>query len=343
MFRFKKAIGLVTVFSMTLVTLVGCVGKVSTPKLDKGETETKAPVKQMVFKLAENQPDSNPVTVGDVKFSELVEEKTNGEIVIDVYSNAQLGQETETIEQAKAGVLEMARVNTVVLGELVEQMGVFALPYIFNDDEHKYKVLDGEIGEEISKATEDYDLKVLCYLDAGTRHFYTTKNEIKSLEDMKGLKIRVQPAKIALRMVELLGAKPTPMNYGEVYSGLQTGVIDGAENDFVSYKTSSHNEVAKYVALDGHLSPPAVIIMNNKIFKGLSEEHQKAILDAAQEAAEFERKLMQDTNEQYRKEVEESGSVVSEVNKQEFQKAVEPLYEEFPEYKEMIEKIRDVK
>lgn len=319
-----------------LVLTAGCGGD------QKGNQPAQTGAK-VVLKLAENQPDSNPVTIGDQEFAKLVEQKTQGRVKVDVYANAQLGQETETIEQVKAGVLEMARVNSVPLGDMVKEMGVFAMPYIFTNDEQKYKALDGQVGQDIAKAAEKQNMKVLAYLDAGTRHFYTTKKEVKSLADMKGLKIRVQPSKVMLRMVELLGAKATPMNYGEVYSALQTGVIDGAENDFVSYKTASHNEVAKNMSLDGHLSPPAVLLINKGVFEKLSAADQKAVMEAAKEAAQFERKLMMETNAKFQGEVEKSGTKIFKVDVTEFQKAVQPLYDEYPQYKEIIEKIKAVK
>jgi tripartite ATP-independent transporter DctP family solute receptor len=293
----------------------------------------------IVMRLAENQPDNNPVTVAMNIFAELVEEKTNGEIVVEVYANAQLGQEPETIEQAQTGVVEFARVNSVVLAEVAPEIGVFTLPYVFANWDHKYRVLDGEIGQAALDSLEDVGLMAFAYMDAGTRNFYTTE-PVRSLADLQGMKIRVQPSEISIRMVELLGAVPTPMNYGEVYSALQTGVIDGAENDYVSYYTSSHYEVAPYYSLDGHLSPPAILLMNKATFDSLSTEHQTAIREAAIEASLQERELMSAFQDESREAVLASGVEIFEVDVTEFQDAVASIYDQFPQYAETIRAMR---
>ncbi len=298
---------------------------------------------ETVLRLAENQPDTNPVTVAMHRFAELVGEYTNGEVVVQVFSGAQLGQEPETIEQAQAGVVDFARVNTVVLANVSPSMGAFTLPYIFRGWDHKYAVLDGEIGDEVRADLADVGLVGFDYMDAGSRSFYTREGvPITSLEDLEGLKIRVQPAPIMTRMVELLGAVPTPMNYGEVFSALQTGVIDGAENDYVSYQTSGHYEVAPNYLVDQHLSPPAILIMNKARFDSLPAEQQEAIERAAHEAALFERDAMREANEAARKTVEDAGSTVIEVDNAPFAEAVQPIYGEFPELAGLIERIKAV-
>lgn len=309
---------------------------------NNNQSDAEEKIESVVLRLAENQPDNNPVTIAMNKFADLVNEKTNGEVTIDVYANAQLGEEAANIEQVQAGALDMARVNSVTLAQTVKELSVFTLPYIFTGQEHKYKVLDGEIGQEVLQKLEDYGMVGFGYLEAGTRNFYTTDKPIQSVEDLKGLKIRVQPSELAIKMVELLGAVPTPMDYGEVFSSLQTGVIDAAENDFVSYYTSGHYEVAKHYTLDGHLSPPALIIMNKDIWDGLSEEHQKAMIEAAEEAIEFERQAMNESQEEFRAEVVQAGSNIYEVDIKEFQDAVAPIYDEMTEYKEIIDRIRSL-
>jgi len=299
---------------------------------------------QTVLRLAENQPDSNPVTVAMYRFADLVKEYSKGDVVVQVFAGAQLGQEPETIEQAQAGIVDFARVNSVVLANVSPSMGVFTLPYIFRNNEHKYAVLDGEIGQQVTADLGKVGLVGFDYMDAGTRSFYTVEGKpIASLDDMVGLKIRVQPARISTRMVELLGAVPTPMNYGEVYSSLQTGVIDGAENDYVSYQTSGHFEVAPNYVEDGHLSPPAVLIMNKAKFDGLPAEQQDAIKRAAKDAAIYEREIMMAANVEAKKTVEAAGATITVVDNAPFQAAVAPIYEEFPDLLDLIEQIKAVK
>ncbi len=295
------------------------------------------------FKLAENQPQNNPITEGMVKFAELVEEKTNGTVLIEVYPDAMLGQEVETIDQVQAGTLDFARVNASALLATVPSVGVFTLPYIFTGYDQKYRVLDGEIGQSVLKDFENYNMVGLSYWEAGSRNFYTTDKAIKSVADMKGLKIRVQPSEVAIRMVELLGGVPTPMAYGEVFQGLQTGVIDGAENDFVSYYTSGHYEAAKNFSLDGHVASPATVLCSMDAWNKMNDSQKAAVKEAAQEAAEWQRKAMSDFQNESRAEVEKSGTVVYDVNVKEFQDAVAPMYDMYPEYAENIAAIRNVK
>ncbi|ARK32429.1 TRAP transporter substrate-binding protein [Halalkalibacter krulwichiae] len=307
---------------------------------DEGNSDQGEKAETVVLRLAENQPDNNPVTIAMYEFADLVEEKTNGEVKIEVYANGQLGEETANIDQVQAGALDMARVNSVPVAQIVDEIGVFTTPFIFADQEHKYRVLDGEIGEEVLAKFEDHGMVSFGYLEAGTRNFYTTDKPIESVEDMKGLRIRVQPSDISVKMVQLLGAVPTPMDYGEVFTALQTGVIDGAENDFVSYYTSGHFEAAPHYTLNGHLSPPALVIMNKQTWDGLSEEHQLAIKESAAIAIEAQRESMNEMQEEFRKEVEEAGSVIYEVDVEEFQEAINPIFDEMPQYEELIERIR---
>ncbi|WP_226782418.1 TRAP transporter substrate-binding protein [Oceaniglobus trochenteri] len=299
---------------------------------------------QTVMRLAENQPDTNPVTVAMYRFADLVKEYTDGEIEVQVFSGAQLGQEPESIEQTQAGIIDFSRVNSVGLANVSPSMGVFTLPYVFAGWDHKYKVLDGDVGDEVLADLEKVGLKGFAYMDAGARSFYTVEGKtITSIEDLKGMKIRVQPAPISIRMMELLGAVPTPMNYGEVYSALQTGVIDGAENDFVSYHTSAHYEVAPNYVVDAHLSPPALILMNKARFDGLPPEHQDAITKAAVEASMYEREIMREANEKARDTVVEGGATVNEIDNAPFQAAVQPIYEEFPDLLPLLDRIAAAK
>lgn len=348
MIKISKKISFIALGLMLSMVFTACSSTSKNEDPNGGNNEpgtvtdegSEKPAKQIVLKLAENQPNNNPVTIAMHKFAELVDEKTNGEVKIDVYANAELGEEAENIEQVQAGALEMARVNSVTLAQTVKELTPFTLPYIFTGQEQKYKVLDGEIGNQVLDSFANYELVGLGYLEAGSRNFYTTDKPVKSLADLKGQKIRVQPSEVVIKMTELLGAVPTPMNYGEVFSALQTGVIDGAENDFVSFFTSGHYEVAKHYTLDGHLSPPALIIMSKSVWDTLSDDHKTKISEAADEATVFQRQAMNDFQGESRAAVEAAGVTVYEVNIKEFQDAVAPIYDDFPEFIEVINKIR---
>ena len=192
------------------------------------------------FKLAENQPDGNPITEGMKMFAELANKYTEGTVTIDVYANGALCDEASSMDQLQLGSLDFSRVNTNSMASTIDEFGVFGMPYLFASTEQKYKALDGEAGEYAMGLLDDYGMVGLYFWEAGARCFYTTSKPIRSVEDLKGMKIRVQQTEVAISMVRALGAEATPMDYAEVFQGLQTGIVDGAENDFVSYYTSGH-------------------------------------------------------------------------------------------------------
>lgn len=295
---------------------------------------------ELHFKLAENQPDGNPVTEGMKMFAELAKEYTGGTVNIDVYPNAALCDEASSIDQVQMGTLDFSRVNTNTMAPVIDIFGVFAMPYLFSDTEQKYKALDGEAGAAVLSTLDEYNMVGLDYYEAGSRCFYTVSKPVKSVADLKGMKFRVQPTEVAISMVQALGAEATPMEYGEVFQGLQTGIVDGAENDFVSYFTSGHYEVAKYYSLDGHMAPPALLICSKAAWDKMSEAQQQGVIKASKEAAEWQRQAMQDFQEESRKKCEEAGCEIIDVDVKEFQDAVASVYDEYPQYKEVVDMVR---
>lgn len=330
----KNFLALIVTVAIAMVLFVGCEKKSG----DSVGAENETPM--LEFKLAENQSAGNPITEGMMKFAELVKEKTNGSVTIEVYTDGQLGQEVETITQVQADTLDFARVNTSSLLATAPEVAIFALPYIFANMDHKYEVLDGDVGQAVVDSLIEYNMVGLEFWEAGSRNFYTTEKPITKLADLKGMKIRVQPSEVAIKMVELLGGVPTPMNYGEVFQGLQTGVIDGAENDFVSYYTSGHYEAAKNFTLDGHMAPPAIVICSQKAWDKMNAEQQTAVREAAKEAAIWQRQAMNDFQNESRAKVEEAGSVIYDVDVTEFQEAVAPMYDLYPEFADQIKAIQ---
>ncbi|MCI7703898.1 MAG: TRAP transporter substrate-binding protein [Clostridiales bacterium] len=295
------------------------------------------------FKLAENQPEGNPITEGMHKFADLVKEYTEGTVTIDVYSNAALTDEASSVDQLQLGSLDFSRVNTNSLAPTVDEFGVFAMPYLFTSTEQKYKALDGEAGDAVMAKLEDYGMVGLYFWEAGARCFYTTSKPIRTVEDLKGMKIRVQQTEVAISMVRALGAEATPMDYAEVFQGLQTGIVDGAENDFVSYYTSGHYEVAKYYSLDQHMAPPAVLLMSKASWDKMSEAQQEAVRKAAYEAAVWQRQAMQDYQQESRAACEAAGCEIIDVDVASFQQAVSSVYDEYPRYSEIVAMINAVK
>lgn len=297
----------------------------------------------IVLRLAENQPDDYPTTIGDKEFAKLVEEKTDGRYKVEVYSGGQLGDEKSVIEQMQLGTMDLARTNAVPLAEFSKEIGVLQMPYIFKDEEHKWNVLNGEVGEEILGTLESANIVGLTYYDSGNRSFYNSKQPVESPEDMAGLKIRVQQSALFVDLVEALGASATPMAYDEVYSALQTGVIDGAENNYPSYYSSNHYEVAKYFTLDNHSGVPEVLMASKSLWDKLSDEDKAAFKEAAIESQTAQREAWDNLTEESKKAIEDAGNEVVVIeDTTPWREAVQSVYDKHGgDYSEWIEKIEN--
>lgn len=300
----------------------------------------------MVMRLGETHPQDYPTTKGDYEFARLVKERSNGRIVVEVFHSKQLGEEKAVVEQVQLGAIDFTRVSVSVTSAFVRELDALQLPYLYRDFDHQWKVLNGPIGQEILKKHEASNFIGVGWFEAGSRNFYT-KKPVKTVADLKGMKIRVQQAPLMVGLVEGLGAVATPLAYGEVYSALQTGVIDGAENNWPSYLTTSHYEVAKYFITDEHTRVPEIMLASKKVFDKLTKEDQAIIMGAMKDAQPFQIKLWVDYEKVAEKTVKEKGSIVTEVSPQEKQKfmdAMKPLYAKQPaNILAVVEKIRAVK
>ena len=300
----------------------------------------------MVMRLGETHPQDYPTTKGDYEFARLVKERSNGRIVVEVFHSKQLGEEKAVVEQVQLGAIDFTRVSVSVTSAFVRELDALQLPYLYRDFDHQWKVLNSSIGQEILKKHEASNFIGVGWFEAGSRNFYT-KKPVKTVADLKGMKIRVQQAPLMVGLVEGLGAVATPLAYGEVYSALQTGVIDGAENNWPSYLTTSHYEVAKYFITDEHTRVPEIMLASKKVFDKLTKEDQAIIMGAMKDAQPFQIKLWVDYEKVAEKTVKEKGSVVTEVSPQEKQKfmdAMKPLYAKQPaNILAIVEKIRAVK
>lgn len=328
-----------------LFILLVLVSVVFTPMFAQGDGEAKGD-ETIVLRLADNQPIGYPTVIGDEKFAELVEEYTNGKIKVEVYPQATLGDEKSCIEQVQFGGIDFTRVSISPLSSFNPLLDALQMPYLYRSPEHMWKVLNGEIGEYFLKSMEDNGFVGLTYFDSGARSFYNTKKPIYDVADLKGMKIRVQESELMMGLVKALGAVPTPMSYGDVYSALQTGVIDGAENNWPSYDSSSHYEVAKYYSIDQHTRVPEMLVASKTTMDKLSKEHQDIIKKAAKEAQATQIQAWADYVEKSKAKVLAAGCQINEINNQaEFAKAMDPLYEKMlnAEGKAWIEKIRAVK
>jgi tripartite ATP-independent transporter DctP family solute receptor len=296
----------------------------------------------ITLKLADNHPEDYPTVIGDKKFAELVEEKTDGRYKIDVYSGGQLGDEKSVVEQLQLGSIDLTRVNATPLTEFSDDIGVLSLPYLFQDEATKWEHLNGELGAELLETFEGSKLVGLAFYDSGMRSIYNSKKLIKTPVDMKGLKIRVQPSELAINIFEAFGASATPMEYGEVYSAIQTGVLEGGENNTPSYYTSNHFEVAKYYTLNKYSGPPEVLLASQKLWDKLSDEDKKAFKEAALESVAVQREAWDKLTKESMEAVVENGNEVFEVTDfGPWREAVEPIYEKYGEqYKDWLEKIQ---
>jgi len=282
---------------------------------------------QTVLRSSDTHPDGYPTVEGVKYFGELIKERTQGRYSVEVYHSAQLGEEKDTIEQVRSGVIELNRVSMAPFNGIVKETIVPALPYIFRSEDHMHKVMDGAVGDQIKAAFEPSGLVALAFYDAGARSFYNKTKPINSVADMAGLKFRVIQSDIFVDMVAALGANATPMPYGEVYSSIETGVIDGAENNFPSYDTAKHYEVAKNYSLDEHTILPEVFVMNKAAFDKLTPEDQAIFKQAAKDSVAKQRELWAAKVAESRKIVEAAGAQITTPEKQGFIDAMKPVYE----------------
>lgn len=298
------------------------------------------------FRSSDVHPEDYP-TVMAVKFmSDYLKEKTGGKDSIKVYTLSSLGSEKDTIEQVKIGALDFVRINVAPMNNICPETMVPTMPFLFRSKEHMRKVLDGPIGQEILKSCEKQGFIGLAFYDSGSRSLYTTKKPVKSLADVKGMKIRVQQSDLWVSLLQAMGANATPIPYAEVYTALKTGVVDGAENNWPSYDTARHYEVAKYYAVTEHSMAPEMLLMSKKVWDTLTPQQQAMIREAARQSVPYMRTLWDIKEVESRKKVEAGGAQVIEVDKKSFADAMKPVYDKFitdPKLKEMVKKVQATK
>ncbi len=301
---------------------------------------------QTTLRSTDIHPTDYP-TVEAVRFmGKLLEERTKNRLKINVFHSAQLGNEKDTIEQTRFGVIDINRINMAPFNNLIPATNVPSLPFIFRSVAHMRTVMDGPIGEGLLKEFEKHDLVGLAFYDSGSRSFYNSKRAINSPADMKGLKIRVQQSDMFVALVSALGANATPMAFGEVYSALQTGVIDGAENNWPSFESTKHFEVSKFYSLTEHSLSPEVLVMSKRSYDKLSAEDQGIIKAAAKESVAKMRELWDAREKASEAKVKAGGALVNAIEKQPFIDAMKPVYDKFvvdPALKDMVAKIQAVK
>jgi tripartite ATP-independent transporter DctP family solute receptor len=303
-----------------------------------------ATAQAQVLRSSDTHPDGYP-TVEAVKYmGQLISERTDGRVSIDIYHSAQLGQERDTIEQTRFGVIDLNRVSLGPFNNLIEATKVPSMPFIFRSVEHMHAVMDGPIGEEILGEFEEFGLIGLAYYDAGARSIYNSQRPINSIEDVRGMKIRVIQSDVFVDMINAMGGNATPLPYGEVYSSIQTGVIDGAENNWPSFESSLHYEVAKHYTLTEHLIVPEVLVMAKSTWDRFSAEDQEIIRQAARESVPHMRELWAERERVSEEIIRNAGvEIVEGIDKQPFIDAMAPVYEKYadsPRLRDLIERIQ---
>ena len=301
---------------------------------------------EITLRSSDTHADGYPTVAAVNHMGDLVKERSGGRICIEVFHSAQLGEEKDTIEQTQFGVIDLNRVSMGPFNNIIPETQVPSLPYIFRSTDHMHKVLDGDVGADILAAFGNHDLVGLTYYDAGSRSFYNSQKPITSMDDLAGMKFRVMQSDLFVDMVAALGANATPMPYGEVYSSIQTGVIDGAENNWPSYESSGHFEVAGYYTLDQHLMVPEVLVMSKMSFDKLSAEDQAIILQAAKDSTPVNRELWAAREAASEEKVRAAGNeIITDIDKDPFVAAMQPVYDKYvtdPALQSLVARIQAV-
>ncbi|MGY5355944.1 TRAP transporter substrate-binding protein [Wenyingzhuangia sp. IMCC45467] len=301
--------------------------------------------KTKTIKLAHGLDTKHSVHIAMLKMSDDLYKLSNGKLKINIYPSQQLGSERECLELLQIGSLEMTKVSVGVLENFAPKMKVLGMPYLFRDKQHSFSVLDGPIGQELLNNGEKFWLKGLAYYDAGSRSFYT-KKPIHTPSDLKGLKVRVMESISAMNMVRSFGGSPTPISWGELYTSLQQGVVDGAENNPPSFYLSRHYEVCKYYTLDEHSVVPDILVGSTHFWNSLTEEEKGWVKQAVQNSVVYQRELWSEAEKEALEEVEKAGVEIITPDKTLFSEMVQPMYEELkkdPEVYKLIQQIRNTK
>ncbi|WP_239751529.1 TRAP transporter substrate-binding protein [Mammaliicoccus sp. H-M34] len=294
---------------LLLLILSGCQN--STEKVNGSEQKT--------IRLAHTGSDTHQYNIASQKFKELVEEKSDGKMKVNVYGNGSLGNEDELVDQTMTGTIQMTTVAAdSSLSNTMPEMNLFGIPYLFDSKKDVYSKLDGKPGKDLLVLAKKKDMKGLGYWEVGFRHFTNKKREIKHPEDMKNLKLRVQSAKVWNEHLKTLDAIPTPISFSELYSALDQGVVDGQENPLPTIYSQKLFEVQKYISLTNHTYTPAVVLMNDDYYNQLSKNEKKIVDESVKEATDYQRKYIASQEKKIKKQLKDEGMIITNVNRDEF-------------------------
>jgi len=302
---------------------------------------------KLVLKASDVHPEGYPTVAAVQAMGKKLSDATSGRISVQMFAAMTLGGEKEAIEQAQLGAIQLARVSVGALGPVIDDLNVINLPFLFRDTKHMQKVIDGAIGKELlDKVTSNPNARLvgLCWMDAGARSLYNTKKTIKALGDLKGMKFRVIGNPMFVDMMNALGGNGVAMGYDQVFNALQTGVIDGAENNPPSYVFDNHYTVAKHFSLSEHLIVPEMLVLSKKTWDALGKDDQALLMKVAAEAQQEERVLWEKYEKQAMDKATAAGvEIVQIADKKAFQDAVKPVWDKYgPKYAEMVKRIQAV-
>ncbi|MEH7235731.1 TRAP transporter substrate-binding protein [Bacillus sp. JJ1562] len=337
----KKFLGIIATTLLATSVLAACGGQDKAGSSDDGSKKEEA---KLTLRLADNHPVDYPTVIGDQKFADLVSERTDGRITIEVFPSGQLGDEKSVLEQVQLGAIDFARTNASPLAEFNAELAVFSVPYLFDNDDHLWSFLNSETGTSLLDGLQEAKMQGLAYYDSGSRNYYSSK-PLTSVEDLKGLKIRVQQSEMNIKLLDALGASATPMPYGEVFSALQTGIIDGAENNLPSFDSSNHFQEAKHIIMDGHQRIPEILLMSKVGWDKLSDKDKEIIKQAAIDSVETQRQAWADYEKKSLQKITDAGVTITEVKDlAPWQEAVKPVKDEFAKsYPDLIKAVEEAK
>jgi len=297
-----------------------------------------------VLYLAHSLPQSHPVHKGILEFQKALEIKSKGTLKVKIFPDAQLGSEREVLELLQIGSVAATKVSAATLSNFVPEYHILGIPYLFRDKQHQFDVLEGDIGKSILQKGSKFWLRGLCYYDAGSRSFYTSEKAIRTPEDLKGLKIRVMNNQMAINMVNSMGGSATPLAYGELYTAIQQGVVDGAENNPPSFVSSNHYEISKYYTLDQHSSVPDVLLIGTKYWNKLSEEEKIWVQEAADESSQAQKLFWKKSVDESMRVAKEAGVEIIIPEKSLFAEKSKSVVEDFvKKYPEMAPIVKQIK
>lgn len=321
--------------ALLLLALLLCIG--GGCSVDEDET---------VIRLGHALSPSHPVHKAMTDMADRLVKKSDGTMRVEIYPSEQLGSERELLELLQVGSLDITKVSSAVMEGFSDPYKVFGLPYLFRSDAHRYAVMDGKIGRRILLSSQDVWLRGLTFYDAGSRSFYTTDTPIREPSDLKGMKIRTMNSPVAIRMVNEMGGSATPISFGELYTALQQGVVDGAENNPPSFHLTNHYELCDYYILDKHTSPQDVLLASTHLWERLTPQEREWLQEAADESARYQKKLWEKATQEALQVVKEAGVEIIRPDQEPFVEAVQPVYDFYqknePQVYELAQEVRAV-